>query len=35
VRDRRQPAVSGHDGLASLRVCLQIVAAIRGSAGVR
>lgn len=35
VRERREPAVSGPDGLAALRVCLQIVAAIRASAGVR
>jgi len=35
VRERREPSVSGADGLASLRVCLQIVAAIRDSAGVR
>jgi UDP-N-acetylglucosamine 3-dehydrogenase len=35
VRERRQPSVSGADGLASLRVCLQIVAGIRDSAGVR
>ena len=35
VRERREPAVSGRDGLASLRVCLEIVAAIRDASGVR